>query len=86
MIREIVCGLSHMYGVTRILGIEVSSYSFLYSPEQHKLLSFFIYCGESKPIDYVSSLLPLMLPFLQPYSVIMHPEHLTEKLSLNFIR
>lgn len=27
VIREIVCGLSHMYGVTRILGIDVSDYS-----------------------------------------------------------
>lgn len=24
VIREIVCGLNHMYGVTRILGIDVS--------------------------------------------------------------
>jgi len=27
VIRELVCGLHHMYGVTRVLGIEVSSLS-----------------------------------------------------------
>ena len=28
VIREIVCGLYHMYGVTRVLGIDVSCYDF----------------------------------------------------------
>lgn len=28
VIREIVCGLYHMYGVTRVLGIEVSYLDF----------------------------------------------------------
>lgn len=28
VIREIVCGLYHMYGVTRVLGIDVSCYNF----------------------------------------------------------
>lgn len=28
VVRELVCGLYHMYGVTRVLGIEVSSHLF----------------------------------------------------------
>lgn len=26
VVRELVCGLHHMYGVSRVLGIEVSSF------------------------------------------------------------
>ena len=33
VIREIVCGLNYMYGVTKILGIDVSDYSDLASQE-----------------------------------------------------
>lgn len=49
VIREIVCGLYHMYGVHRILGIEVSIFQFhlCYSFNRENMLKrFFRACRE----------------------------------------
>jgi hypothetical protein len=35
VIREIVCGLYHMYGVTKVLGIDVSDWFLLYLMPKH---------------------------------------------------